>query len=150
MRNLLAALALVLVASMSGVASDESDVVAVVHQWSASFNSSDSKTLDLLCAADAVVLDDFPPHVWQGSTACGRWYKDFDSYAAKAAITNANIVAGKVTHLDFASGFAYLVAPVTLSFKRSGKPVTETGVLMMSLRKGSSGWRITGFSWADQ
>jgi len=103
--------------------------MAVVHQWSASFNSGDLTTVTSICAADAIVLDDFPPHVWLGPAACSRWFKDFQAYAAKANITDANIALGKASHVEFDSGYAYLVAPVTLSFTRSGKLVTETGVI---------------------
>jgi ketosteroid isomerase-like protein len=150
MKTLPAALALLPLASMSATASDEADVRSVLHQWSASFNSGDSKTVNSTCAANAIVLDDFPPHVWQGPAACSRWFKDFQAYAAKAAITDANIVEGKTAHLEFDSGYAYLVASVTLSFRKSGKPVTATGVITMALHKGGAGWLITGFARADQ
>jgi ketosteroid isomerase-like protein len=150
MRKIAAVLPILFLASFSVAASDEADVMAIAHHWSASFGSGDSKAINSICAADAVVIDDFPPHVWQGSSACARWYKDFETFAAKANTTDAKIVVEKATHLEIAPGYAYLVAPVTLSFNRSGKPVTETGVLAMSLHKGESGWLITGFAWADQ
>jgi ketosteroid isomerase-like protein len=123
--------------------------MAVVHQWRASFNSEDFKTGNSLCADEVVVIDDFAPHVRQGPAACSRWYKDFEAFAAKATITRANIVVEKATHLEFESGYAYLVAPGTLSFSRSGKPVTEAGVITMSLHKKPAG-TITGWAWAHQ
>jgi hypothetical protein len=92
MSKISAVLALVPLASMSAVASDEVDVMAVVHQWRASFNSGDFKTGNSPCADEAVVIDDFAPHVWQGPAACSRWYKDFEAFTAKASITRANIV----------------------------------------------------------
>ena len=45
--------------------------------------------------------------------------------------------------------FAYLVAPVTLSYVKAGKPVNFPGTVTITLRKGESGWRISGVAWAD-
>jgi hypothetical protein len=94
----LAALALALVALMSAVASDEADVMAVVHHWSASFNSGDLATVTSICGADAIVLDDFPPHVWQGPAACSRWFKDIQAYAAKANVTDPAQGINRLAH----------------------------------------------------
>jgi len=60
------------------------------------------------------------------------------------------VAIGKGPHLDIASGYAYLVTPTTLSFTKAGKPVTEKAIVTMALKKGSAGWQITGWSWADR
>jgi ketosteroid isomerase-like protein len=145
-----AVFAMVVSAFMPALASDKSDVMAVVQTWANSFNSGDIEAGDAVCAADAVVLDDFPPHVWQGSDACGKWFKGYSAMAIKASITDGKIVVGVPRHLDVESGDAYLVAPVVLTFNKSGKPVKDDGVVTMALRKGDAGWRITGWAWADQ
>jgi hypothetical protein len=44
---------------------------------------------------------------------------------------------------------ATVVAPVTLSYIKAGKPVNFLGMLTMTLRKRESG-RISGVAWADQ
>jgi ketosteroid isomerase-like protein len=131
-------------------ASDKTDAMAVVHKWADAFNKGDGKTGASYCAADALIIDDFAPHVWQGSGACASWYKDYEAFAAKAEITAASVVIGKTRHLDIDSGYAYLVIPTTLTFTKAGKPVTDHAMVTMSLRKGSSGWQITGWAWADQ
>jgi hypothetical protein len=40
------------------------------------------------------------------------------------------------SHVKFDSGYAYLVAPVTLNIHQKWQAVTETGVITMTLRKG--------------
>ena len=135
---------------MPALASDKTDVTAVVQKWADSFNSGDVEAERAACAPDAVVLDDFPPHVWQGLDACGQWLKGYDAMALKASNTNGKIVVGVPSHLDVESNFAYLVAPVTLSFNKGSKPVRDKGVLTMALHEGDTGWRITGWAWADQ
>ena len=75
MRNLLIAIAMVRSTSSPVAASDHADVVAVVHRWADAFSERSFDTDIAPCAEDAVVIDDLPPHVWQGPGACSRWFK---------------------------------------------------------------------------
>lgn len=149
-RKLLIAIAMGMSTSTPVVASDNTDVIAVVHRWTDAFSRRSFNTGILPCAEDAVVIDDFPPHVWQGRGACSKWFKAFEAWASKAGVTNAAIALGEIRHLDFDGGFAYLVAPVTLSYIKGGKPVNFLGAITMTLRKQESGWRVSGVAWADK
>jgi hypothetical protein len=71
------------------------------------------------------------------------------AFAAKWQVTAANVALGKFRHVDLESGHAYLVVPVTLTYKKVGQPKMEKGIVTMSLKKGDSGWQITGWAWAD-
>jgi ketosteroid isomerase-like protein len=137
-------------ASGAASASDQTDAMAVVHQWVDSFNKGDAKTAASYCADGAVVIDDFAPHIWQGSGACAGWYKDYQVFVAKAQISAASVALGKTRHLDVDSGYAYLVTPVTLTYMKAAKPATDKAIVTMTLKKGNSGWQITGWAWADQ
>ena len=149
MRRIFIAFAMAALASGTAAASDKTDVMAVVHKWANAFNKADVKSAATTCADDAIIIDDFPPHAWQGSGTCANWYKDFVAFAAKAGMTDASVTLGKTRHLDIDSGYAYLVTPVTLSLNKSGKPTKEAGMVTMSLHKSETGWRITGWAWAD-
>ena len=150
MRNLIVAAALVISIIRPVAASDDGDVMAVVQRWTDAFNRHSFKTDTAPCSEDAVVIDDLPPHVWQGPGACSKWFMAFEAWASNAEVGNAAIALGDIRHLDFDGDFAYLVAPVTLSYIKAGKPVSFLGTLTMTLRKQGSGWRITGVAWADQ
>jgi hypothetical protein len=57
---------------------------------------------------------------------------------------------GQTKRLDVDGDSAYLVTTATLIYKEGGKPRKLTGsTVTISFQKGSSGWRITGWSWAD-
>jgi hypothetical protein len=43
-----------------------------------------------------------------------------------------------------------IMTPTTLSYTKAGKPVTDKAIVTMSLKKGNTGWQITGWAWADQ
>jgi ketosteroid isomerase-like protein len=120
MQKIATVIALAVFACGAASASDKTDAMAVVHKWADAFNKGDGKTGASYCAADALIIDDFAPHV------------------------------GKTRHLDIDSGYAYLVTPTTLTFTKAGKPVTDHATVTMTLKKGSSGWQITGWAWADQ
>lgn len=66
MRNLLIAIAMAMVPSTPVAASDNTEVIAVVHRWTDAFSRRSFNTDIAPCAEDAVVIDDLPPHVWQG------------------------------------------------------------------------------------
>jgi len=150
MKRLAAVIAVGVFASGTASASERTDAMAVVHMWVDAFNKGDGKTGSSYCADGALIIDDFAPHVWQGSGACASWYRDYEAFAAKAQISDASVALGKARHFDIDSGYAYLVIPTTLAFTRAGKPVTDKAIVTMSLKKGSAGWQITGWAWADQ
>ncbi len=107
MKKLAAVLAVAVFASGVARASDKTDAMAVVHKWVDAFNKGDGKTGSSYCADGALVIDDFAPHVWQGSGACANWYKDYEAFAAKMQMTAASVALGKVRHLDVDSDYAY-------------------------------------------
>ena len=131
-------------------ASNDTDVAAVMRQWVDGFNAGDSPSAVATCATQASLIDDFAPHQWQGTDACARWFSDFRAMARTEGIAHATIKLAQPSHSETSAKFAYVVPPVTLSFERKGKPVTDKGILTVTLSKGTAGWRITGWAWADQ
>jgi hypothetical protein len=74
-------------------------------------------------------------------------YKD---YAKKMGITNMAIILSAPTHVDITADLAYVVVPAGYTLKKQGKPVTSTNsVVTLTLKKVASGWRVTGWAWAD-
>ena len=58
-------IALALVVSVQGAIAaqgDKSAVMAPVHQFVDAFNKGDAKTAAALCATEASIIDEFPPH----------------------------------------------------------------------------------------
>jgi hypothetical protein len=148
MRRILIAFAVVIAAG-SAAASEQTDVMAPVHQFIDATNKGDVKTAVADCAAQAVIIDEFPPHAWQGATACADWASDFEAYNKKNGITDAIATIGKPRHIDITGDRAHVVVPANYSFKQNGKKVTESGSTMtLALQKVAAGWRITGWAWA--
>jgi ketosteroid isomerase-like protein len=147
--KILIAVAMLVLTSGPASATDKIDAMAIAQKWADTFNKGDFKSDTSVCADDAVIVDDFSPHVWQGRGACTQWYSAFLVYA-KTAITDAKITLGDTQHLDIDSGYGYLVATVTLTYRKAGKPIKEAGIVTMTMHNIGTGWRMTSMTWADR
>ena len=142
------AFALSMLMAVQAVASDIADAMAPLRQFVDGFNKGDLKAAVAACAEEASVIDDFPPHEWQGA-GCAKWADGFQAIAKKEGITDASIILGKPRHVDVTGDHAYIVVPVTLITKHNGKPKKLPSMFTASLHKETGGWRITGWAWAD-
>jgi len=130
-------------------ASDEVDAMKTVNQLIESFNSGDLKAALNSCAPQSVIIDEFPPFVWQGATGCADWLKDFDAFAKKNGITGAKVVLGRA-NIDVAEGRAYIVTPAHFTFRQRGKRMSEQGSIVTTLQNIENSWRVTGWAWAKR
>ena len=129
-------------------APDKIAVMRPIRQFVDSFNGGDLKTV---CAAQSAIIDEFPPYLWQGATACADWSNDFDAYREKNGITDPKITLGLGQHVDVTGDRAYVVVPAHLTFKQNGKRVTERDpILTVTLQKIADSWRIAGWAWAKR
>lgn len=151
MRKLFVVLAAVLLAGGLAAASDQSDIMAKVNQFVEGFNKGDVKTAVGACADQTFIIDEFPPHQWQGLGACSAWATDYEADAKKNGVTDAVVTLDKPRHVDITGEVAYLVVPANYRFKQNGKPMKEVGsTLTVVLKKGSAGWLITSWAWAKR
>ena len=128
---------------------DQTDVVATVKQFVVAFNAGDTTAMAAACAPQAVIIDEFPPHVWSGANACIVWANAFNADAEMNKITEPVVTLGKTMHVDVTGNVAYVVMMANYTFKKNGKPVKETNsILTISLAKGAGGWKMTGWAWA--
>jgi len=146
MNRVIIALAVSMLTAGSALASDKSDIMAVLKQW----NDTDEAKAVATCADDASVIDDVPPYEWHGPGACSRWQKDYDAYAQKEGISDANGTIGNPRQLIISGDRAYAVVPTTFAFTRNGKPVKIVATSTFALHKTAAGWRITAWAWATQ
>jgi hypothetical protein len=147
---LAAALAAAALAVSPAKASEKTDIMATVKQYMDGFNKGDKDAMTEACAAQASIIDEFPPHAWQGATACANWWNDYVAFAKKNGVTNENIPLREPSHTEITGDRAYVVVPTILTYKQHGKPGTEAGaVWTFALQKVSAGWRITGWAWAQ-
>ena len=125
-------------------------VLAPVHQFIEGVNTGDFKSAAAACASPSSVIDDFPPHEWQGPTACADWAHGFVASTKAAGITESHVTLGTPWHVSVTGDRAYVVVPTHYTYKMRGVSQREDGsIFTVALRKMPSGWRITGWAWAQ-
>lgn len=144
MNKVLIALAVSVLTAGSALASDRDDIMAVLKRWS----SGAAETV-AMCADDAAVIDDIPPFEWHGPGACARWQKDNDAYLQQG-ISDETFTIGNPQQLIISEDRAYAVLPITYTFTRKGKRVTELATGTLALHKSARGWRITAWAWTTK
>jgi ketosteroid isomerase-like protein len=143
------ALAFTLLAATPAVASDKSDVVAVINHYNDSFNKNDAKAAEALCTSQTIIIDDFAPHAWQGASTCADWWNALNAGNKRDGITEPKVTLGKAWHVTVTGDRAYAVYPTHYDYKLNGKATTEQGVWTFALQKMADGWRIAGWAWAQ-
>jgi ketosteroid isomerase-like protein len=103
------------------------------------------------CANQSTIIDEFPPYLWQGATACADWSNDFDVFREKNGIVDPKITLGLGQYIDVMGDRAYVVVQAHLTFKQNGKRVSERDPLLtVSLQKIADTWRIAGWAWSKR
>ncbi len=128
---------------------DTSEPMAAVRHYIESFNKGDAKAMAAMCAVPMSILDGMAPHVWHGPTACEDWYRDAMIEGEHVGAADYSVKLGEPKHNNITGDSAYVVVPVTMSFKLQGVQITQSGAFFtVALRKLSEGWRIASWAWA--
>jgi hypothetical protein len=81
--SILTILLTVAMGSPASFASDKDDVVGVVNRYLDNLSTEHPEKVQValgLCDSRVSILDEFPPHEWQGKTACADWWKGYLAY----------------------------------------------------------------------
>ena len=136
-------------AAGSASGSQQNAVMASVHQFVDGFNRGDAKRALAACASPVSIIDEFPPHEWQGPTACADWANAYNANAKQQGVSDGIVTLHDPWHVDITGDRAYVVVPATYAYKQRGKTIVEPdSVFTVSLRKIAANWRITGWAWS--
>lgn len=98
--------------------------------------------------ASPVIIDEFPPHLWSGTTAFATWGADFGKDAAANGVTKPKLVIGKVKRALVEDAHAYVVTAADYSFTKKGKVTVEHATMTFVLDKTADGWKIAGWTFS--
>ena len=125
-------------------ASDKTDAEAVVKTF---FTGTDMSAGVKLCAPDAIIIDDFGKHVWQGKDACAAWMRDYLADIKKAGVKPLGVAITRTNRVDINGSNAYVVSSATSGYSGKAGKVVKDAIVTTALRKTADGWRITGWAW---
>jgi ketosteroid isomerase-like protein len=142
-----ALLALLWVSAPALAAGDHDAVLAPIHQFVEALNKGDMKAAAAAHTAAPSIIDDVPPHQWQGSDAFDKWSSSDAAEMQKNGITAPTVKIKAPSQIQVEGDSAYVVVPTVYSFVMKGKKVAETGFLTFALAQQGSDWRIAGWAW---
>jgi ketosteroid isomerase-like protein len=132
------------------LASDRSDIIAVVQAYNTAGNKGDRSGYASYCTSDAVVVDHVPPYLFQGPAACA------DEYDAVVAWCAQNKIGTEFVQklldpvfIEVQKDVAYAVFPVKAWGKQNGRKQIETLYLTTVLRRQAHNWRIANLVYSS-
>jgi len=115
----------------------------------AALNAHDTGTIRATCAANATVIDDFPPYTWNGPDACRRWFAALQQSLAATATTKFTVTKATPVFSDATPSRAYIVLAMHLSMNVKRKAASQSGRWALVMRKSGSAWQVTSAAWAQ-
>ena len=133
--------ALSVLAASPASASDESDIRAVVDKWIADFNGDDLEAFVGACAANAPVVDGFPPYAWAN---CADWMRDYQANNSVIGATHGDLAIGDPIYSEVKADRAYVIYPATFTDTQETTSVVYRGSWTITFHKSDDRWLITG------
>ena len=133
----------------SGVADERPDaeIMAPIERIARFMETLDFRFLnDAFAEGRIVLIENFPPYVFEGSDAVARWAKGFVEHAKNIKELSHSFGDPHDFHRD--GEIAFLSLPTTWRGTISASSFTETGGWAFVLLKQPRGWRVRNYGWA--
>jgi hypothetical protein len=133
----------------SGVAGERPDaeIMTPIERIARFMETLDSQFLnDTFADGDVVLIENFPPYVFEGVDAAARWAKGFAEHAKN--ITELRHSFGDPHDFHRDAEVAFLSLPTTWRGTIGASSFTETGGWAFVLVKQARGWRVRNYGWA--
>jgi hypothetical protein len=143
----LLAVAAALVVPRAAHAADTAPLIAPVAKLVAASNAGDRATFVALFTPDSTIVDDFAPYRFSAPGAAGKWYDGFGADATASGITGGVITMQTPKYINVTGTHAWVVVPLTYTYKTKGVAGKETGLLVFTERKTGGRWLFTTMSW---
>jgi ketosteroid isomerase-like protein len=142
----LACLAAFSIASAATAA--DAQLEAPIHQFIDAFNKGDVKGAAATHMATGVsIIDEAPPHIWQGPKAVETWAADLAKDGKASGMSDEKVTPGAVTREVVSGQTAYVVIGATFTFKQKGVAMREPGQMTFAMKKSGAAWKIAGWTW---
>jgi ketosteroid isomerase-like protein len=131
----------------SGAMAANAQIEAPIHQFIDAFNKGDIKTAAAAHLASVTIIDEFPPHIWQGAGAFTVWAGDLMKHDQAAGISDEAVKLGAVKREVVSGDTAYVIIAATYSYKQKGVTMAEPSQVTSAMKKTAQGWKIAGWTW---
>jgi hypothetical protein len=133
----------------SGVAAEcpDAEIMAPIERIARFMETLDFRFLnDAFAEREIVLIENFPPYVFEGGDAVARWAKGFAEHAKNIRGLSHSFGDPHDFHQD--GEVAFLSLPTTWRGTVGASSFTETGGWAFVLLKQARGWRVRNYGWA--
>ena len=136
----------------AGATAADAPQMAPIKKFIDAFNKGDVAGAAATHSAtgDLTIIDEVPPHLWNGPKAFQSWSADLDADAKKKGVTGPGVTLGAPTREESDGQQAYVVVPAVYSFEQNGKAMSEKAQMTFVLKKDASGWLIHAWTWTGR
>ena len=121
---------------------------APIHQFIDAFNKGDVKGAAATHLASGVsIIDEAPPHHWQGPKAVETWATDLAKDGKAKGMSDESVTLGAVKREVVSAATAYVIMEATFSFKQKGVTMREPAEMTFAMAKSAGAWKIAGWAW---
>ena len=145
---ILTALASSMLATAPAVAGPAEDATSFVTSIMDKFNGGDSKAFVAAHQSDALIVDEFAPHVWTGPGSAQHWLDAFTKMSAAESISGSRVDYGKPLQATSDGQTAYIVLPTTYRFALKGTKMAEPGSMTFVVKRAGEGWKIASWTYS--
>ena len=93
------------------------------------------------------IIENYPPFIFAGADAVGRWEAGFRQHAAERLLTELAPEFGPAQDFRVSGRRAFFSLPTTWAGKAAGRRFDERGAWSFVLARTGPGWKIQGYGW---
>jgi len=124
------------------------DATAAVTTWLDKFNAGDVAAFQAGHAPDAVIVDEFGPHLWSGPDAAKRWLDDYGKDAAAGGISGGRVDYAAPVRASASANSAYIVLPTIYRMQQGGKAKSAAGTMTFVMTRAGQEWKIASWTYS--
>jgi len=112
------------------------------------FNGGDVKAWLSAQDDNAIIVDEFAPHVWTGSGSPQKWLDDYMKDSQVNGVSGGRVDYGKPLQARSNGTTAYIVLPTTYRFVQKGTKMAEPSSMTFVMKKEAAGWKISSWTYS--
>jgi ketosteroid isomerase-like protein len=124
------------------------DATAAVTTWLDKFNAADVAAFQAAHAPNAVIVDEFGPHLWTGPDAAKRWLDDYGKDAAANGISGGRVDYAAPIRASANDSTAYVVLPTIYRMQQGGKAKSAAGTMTFVMTRAGNEWKIASWTYS--
>jgi len=125
------------------------NILAPIKKVAKFLATGDMKLLSAFAEEGVVIIENFPPYLFEGADAVERWAKIITSWHEPVSDLLLKYSFGDVQDLRVQDGVAFLSLPTHWTGIRCGGPFKEDGGWAFILKQQKNGeWKIRSYGWA--